>query len=410
MRIDREPTGAWADDRVRSRASGRSSCVQCRARGGRSIVASRACGPIGSTMNDPPPRGGRHRRASAEIVSSAGTIVGADFASCVAEAAQLRIFSAAAFGRSRYPCVARRRDWPCRRRAALGQCRRSLCRKSLQRSVLSVQRSQKLTRCSGHESLCRSASGAEVPSRQPSANRMPSLRPTRRKIASQRGRLQDTVRACSPFVPYARSSLGAKNDDFVLGRGWRTFTRVGRGRWSCSNGRIWAWRAGQNPPRGENARRTDAALPRRSGRDSSQACCRSDAGGGAHERLIDRGPRACRQGGRGVFSPVRNHWPHSPSPGGEGGRDDSLLEACTSFLDGEDAAACVMREAQVETRFKVRAPGPTTSMVGRPRGRSSWSARGIEDGHRPCYGRCRSLRRLFRVHEVTGLQSTRYAS
>ena len=52
----------------------------------------------------------------------------------------------------------------------------------------------------------------------------------------------------------------------------------------------------------------------------------------------------------------------------------------------------------------------------RPRGsvgrgaESSWSARGIEDGHRPCYGRCRSLRRLFRVHEVTGLQSTRYAS
>lgn len=210
MRMDLVPMSARADGLMRSRASGRSSCVQCRARRVRGITASRPCVPIGSTINDPPHCGGRHRRASAEILSSTGKSVGADFVSCVAEAAQLRIFSAAAFVRSRYPCVARRHDWPCRRRAAPGQCRCSLCRKSLQRSVLSVQRSQKLTRCSGHESLCRSVSCAESPSRQPGANRKPSLQPTRRKIASQRSRLQHTVRACSPFVPYARRSLGAK--------------------------------------------------------------------------------------------------------------------------------------------------------------------------------------------------------
>lgn len=221
------PPCARADDLRRSRASGRNSCVQCRARRVRGIAARRACVPIGSAIDDPPHRSGRHRSASAEIRSSTGKIAGADFVSRVAEAAQLHIFSAAAFGRSRYPCVARRHDWPRRRRAVPGQCRRSLCRKSLQRSVLSVQRSQKFTPCSGHESLCRSVSCAELPSRQPGANRKLSLRSTRRKIASQRSRLQDTVRACSPFVPYARRSLGAKKDDVVPGRGWRTFALSG---------------------------------------------------------------------------------------------------------------------------------------------------------------------------------------
>lgn len=39
-----------------------------------------------------------------------------------------------------------------------------------------------------------------------------------------------------------------------------------------------------------------------------------------------------------------------------GCRDGLLLEACAGLLDGEDAAACIMREAQEETGFKVRTP------------------------------------------------------
>ena len=39
-----------------------------------------------------------------------------------------------------------------------------------------------------------------------------------------------------------------------------------------------------------------------------------------------------------------------------GGGDGLLIEACAGLLDGEDPAACIRREAEEETGFRVRAP------------------------------------------------------
>jgi GDP-mannose pyrophosphatase NudK len=39
-----------------------------------------------------------------------------------------------------------------------------------------------------------------------------------------------------------------------------------------------------------------------------------------------------------------------------GCEDGLLIEACAGLLDGEDAAACIRREAEEETGFRVRAP------------------------------------------------------
>lgn len=39
-----------------------------------------------------------------------------------------------------------------------------------------------------------------------------------------------------------------------------------------------------------------------------------------------------------------------------GCEDGLLIEACAGLLDGEDAAACIRREAQEETGFRVRVP------------------------------------------------------
>jgi nudix-type nucleoside diphosphatase (YffH/AdpP family) len=39
-----------------------------------------------------------------------------------------------------------------------------------------------------------------------------------------------------------------------------------------------------------------------------------------------------------------------------GCRDGLLIEACAGLLDGEDPAACIRREAEEETGFRVRAP------------------------------------------------------
>jgi nudix-type nucleoside diphosphatase (YffH/AdpP family) len=39
-----------------------------------------------------------------------------------------------------------------------------------------------------------------------------------------------------------------------------------------------------------------------------------------------------------------------------GCRDGLLIEACAGLLDGDDPAACIRREAEEETGFRVRAP------------------------------------------------------
>ena len=39
-----------------------------------------------------------------------------------------------------------------------------------------------------------------------------------------------------------------------------------------------------------------------------------------------------------------------------GCRDGVLIEACAGLLDGDDPAACIRREAEEDTGFRVRAP------------------------------------------------------
>lgn len=91
----------------------------------------------------------------------------------------------------------------------------------------------------------------------------------------------------------------------------------------------------------------------------------------------------------------------------KGGREGFLLEACAGLLDGESAATRVIRKAQEETRFKVRAPWPTTSRVGRPRGRIVL-VRSRDRRRASAVLRFLTISSApLRVHEVTGLQSTR---